>query len=122
MSSVVEKAVRTYIQAAEERRAEKRAALLAECLADDVRMITRRTVIAGRAGLEKMLDRVHADPEFRGIRLTSALDLGATTFRYSSVVEFKGGKVVEFFDAGEIGADGKISLLLVFDGPLAVAS
>jgi hypothetical protein len=53
--------------------------------------------------------------------LTSALDFGATTFRYTSVVEFRSGKVVEFFDAGEVGPDGKISLLLVFDGPLAAA-
>lgn len=28
---------------------------------------------------------------------------------------------LEFFDAGEVGPDGKSSLLLVFDGPLAAA-
>jgi hypothetical protein len=121
MPSAVEKAVRTYIQAAEERDAKKRAALLSDCLAVDVRMVTRGTVLDGLAALEKMFERVHADPDFAGIRLTSALDLGSRTFRYASAVDFKSGKVVEFFDAGEVGPDGKISLLLVFDGPLAVA-
>ena len=118
MPGVVESAVRTYIEAAEERDAQKRAALLEQCLADDMRLITRGSVLTGRARVEKMLERVHGDPAFKGIRLTSKLDLGATTFRYASVVEFKSGKVVEFFDAGEVGPDGKIALLLVFDGPL----
>jgi len=121
MSSAVEKAVRNYIHAAEERDAKTRAALLAECLAVDVRMVTRGTVIRGLAEFERMFERVHADPDLARIRLTSALDFGATTFRYTSVVEFQSGKVVEFFDAGEVGPDGKISLLLVFDGPLAAA-
>jgi hypothetical protein len=118
MSSVVEQAVRTYIRAAEEPDAETRSALLEQCLAPDLRLVTRGNVLAGRAAVEKMIDRVYADPELKEIRLTSELDLGATTFRYTSVVEFKNGKVVEFFDAGEVGPDGKILLLLVFDGPL----
>lgn len=118
MSSVLEQAVRTYIRAAEERNAETRAALLEQCLSPDMRLITRGTVLAGRAAVAKMIDRVYADPELKEIRLTSELDLGATTFRYTSAVEFKSGKVVEFFDAGEVGPDGKIALLLVFDGPL----
>jgi hypothetical protein len=34
------------------------------------------------------------------------------------VVERRDGTSLEFFDAGEIDADGRISLLLTFDGPL----
>jgi hypothetical protein len=118
MSGAVENAVRTYIRAVGERDEGVRAALLEACIADEARMVTRGRVIAGRDALAEMVKRFVEDPELEGFALTSAIDLGTTTFRYSSIVKLRNGKVLEFFDAGEIDAEGKISLLLVFDGPL----
>jgi hypothetical protein len=118
MAGAVENAVRTYIRAVGERDEEVRATLLEACIADEARMVTRSRVIAGRAALAEMVKRFVEDPELEAFALTSAIDLGATTFRYSSIVKLRSGRVLEFFDAGEIDAEGKISLLLVFDGPL----
>ena len=53
--------------------------------------------------------------------MASAIDAAGTTFRYRSIVERSDGTSTEFFDAGEIDADGRITTLLVFTGPLAEA-
>jgi hypothetical protein len=119
MSSAVENAVGNYIRAVGESDGEVRASLLEACIAEDARMVTRERVIAGRDAIAAMVRRFVEDPEVEGFRLTSAIDLGLRTFRYSSTVQFRNGKVVEFFDAGEIDEEGKISFLLVFDGVLA---
>jgi hypothetical protein len=68
-----------------------------------------------------MLDRFLGDAENAGIRMASAVDAAGTTFRYRSYVVRRDGRELEFFDAGEIDADGKIVTLLVFAGPLADA-
>ncbi len=121
MPSLVETAAHTYIRAAEERDRAARAALVAACCAEDVRMVTRSGVIRGRAGIEAMLDRFLGDPENLGFRMASVVDAAGTTFRYRSFVLRRDGRELEFFDAGEIDADGKIVTLLVFAGPLADA-
>jgi hypothetical protein len=54
-----------------------------------------------------------------GFRVASVIDAAGTTFRYRSIVQRRDGTSVEFFDAGEIDADGRIATLLVFAGPLA---
>ena len=119
MSSAVENAVGNYIRAVGERDEGVRAALLEACIAEDARVVTRERVVAGRDAIAAMVRRFIEDPAVEGFRLTSAIDLGVRTFRYSSMVQFRNGKVVEFFDAGEVDAEGKISFLLVFDGVLA---
>jgi len=50
--------------------------------------------------------------------MISAVDAAGTTFRYRTVVDRRDGTALEFFDAGEIDADGRICTLLVFAGPL----
>jgi hypothetical protein len=117
--SPVELAAQTYIRAAAERDPAARATLLEACIADDARMMTRSTVIRGRAGIDAMIARFLGDPTVRGFRLTSVVDAVGSTFRYRSVVIRSDGSELEFFDAGEIDADGKIVTLLVFAGPLA---
>jgi hypothetical protein len=121
MPSPVEIAVATYIRAAGERDPSERAKLLEACFADDGRIVTRSTVIRGRAAVDAMLARFHGDPQMRGFRMTSEIDAAATTFRYRSVVDRADGTIIEFFDAGEVDSDGRISTLLVFTGPLADA-
>lgn len=122
MSSPVETAARTYIRAAAERDPAARAQLLEACFAEDGRFVTRSSVIRGRAAVDAMLARALADPQLVGFRMTSVVDAIGTTFRYRSVVDRRDGTTIEFFDAGEIDADGKITTLLVFAGPLADAA
>ncbi|HEY1546162.1 MAG TPA: nuclear transport factor 2 family protein [Kofleriaceae bacterium] len=112
-------AVAAYIRAGAERDPAARAQLLEACCAADVRMVTRSSVIRGRAGIEAMLARFLGDPQNLGFRLTSAVDAVGSTFRYRSVVIRRDGSELEFFDAGELDGDGKIVTLLVFAGPLA---
>jgi hypothetical protein len=114
----VELAVQAYIRAGEERDPAARAKLLEACIADDARMITRSTVIRGRAGIDAMIARFLADPHNLGFRLTSAIDAVGSTFRYRSAVARRDGSELEFFDAGEIDAGGRIVTLLVFAGAL----
>lgn len=121
MPSPVETAVETYIRAAGERDPAVRAKLLEACFADDARLVTRSSVIRGRAAIDAMIARFFADPQNLGFRMTSVVDAKGSTFRYSSVVLRADGSELPFFDAGEIGADGRITTLLLFAGPLADA-
>lgn len=121
MPSPVEVAVETYIRASGERDPGARAKLLEACFAEDGRFVTRSGVLQGRAAVDAMLARAHADPQFVGFRMASVIDAAGTTFRYRSLVERRDGTSSEFFDAGEIDADGRIATMLVFAGPLADA-
>jgi hypothetical protein len=60
----------------------------------------------------------HADPQLLRVRVTSAIDARGPTFRFHAVVDRNDGASLESFDAGEIDASGRISLLLTFAGPL----
>ncbi|HEX4455542.1 MAG TPA: hypothetical protein VH143_32000 [Kofleriaceae bacterium] len=117
--SPVELAVQTYIRAAGERDPAARAALLEACVAEHARLVTRSSVIHGRAGIDAMVARFLGDPNMLGFRLTSAVDAAGSTFRYRSAVRRRDGTELEFFDAGETDADGQIVTLLVFAGALA---
>ncbi|MBA3460368.1 MAG: hypothetical protein H0T46_10435 [Deltaproteobacteria bacterium] len=50
------------------------------------------------------------------------INAAGSTIRYRSIVERRDGTTIEFFDAGEIDAAGRISTMLVFTGPLADAN
>lgn len=112
--SPVETAVRTYIRAAAERDPAERAKLLEACFADDARFVTRSGVLRGRAAIEAMIVRGLDAP----FHLASAVDARGTTFRFRTIVTRGDGATLEFFDAGEIGEDGRIQTILVFTGPL----
>jgi hypothetical protein len=121
MPSPVEVAVDTYIRACCTRDPLVRSELLEASLAADVRMVTRSREIRGRAELIQELTRFLAAPALLGIRIVSAVDASGTTFRYRAVADMRDGTSAEAFDAGEIDADGRISLILTFAGPLADA-
>jgi hypothetical protein len=122
MPNAIGATIDTYIRAWRERDAAARDELLEASFAEDGRFVTRRRVVRGRAALAAEMAAFHARAQVRGIRLLSAIDNGETTFRYRGVVEFHDGTTAEAFDAGEVDATGKITLLLTFDGPLADAS
>lgn len=115
-------AVETYVRAANERDPEVRAALLEACFAPDVRFVTRSREVCGRAAFAAEVAKLHADPQLLRVRLSSVIDAGETTFRFVSVVERRDGSTLEFFDAGEVDATGRISLVLTFPGALAPAT
>ncbi len=118
MSSPVQTAVETYIRAWSEPDPSVRAAMIQACFAEDGRMVTRSREIRGHAALADEMTRLRADPRLLRIRVTSAIDASGTTFRFRGVVEHRDGATFEAFDAGEIDASGRISLLLTFAGPL----
>jgi hypothetical protein len=122
MPTPVETAVQTYIRAGSERDPVARAKLIEACFAEDGRFVTRSKVIRGRAGVDAMIVRLLDDPEVLGFRMASVVDAVGSTFRYRSIVERRDGTTLEFFDAGEIDADGRIVTMLVFAGPLADAA
>lgn len=121
MPEPVEIAVQAYIRAVSERDPALRAQQLEACFAEQGRFVTRSREIRGRAGVAEMLTRFHADPRPFRIRLLSVVDATGTIFRFRSLVENRDGTSDEFFDAGEIDAEGRISLILTFSGPLAEA-
>jgi hypothetical protein len=114
-------AVELYIRAAHERDPAIRASLLESCFAADGRLVTTSRELRGRAAVADMLTRFHGTAEPPRIRVTSAVDLRGTIFRFRSAVDSADGTTVEFFDAGELDADGRIKLIVTFAGPLADA-
>ena len=122
MPSAVDIAVDTYIRACSERDPAARDALLEACWATDGRLVARSREIRGRAALAEFLTKFLADPNLAGIRVTSAVETGRSTFRFRSVADFRDGRAAESFDAGEIDGDGRISLILTFAGPLGDAT
>ncbi len=118
MLNTVEIAVDKYIRAWSERDPAVRATLIDACFAIDGRIVMRSREIRGRDALAQEMTRFFANPELLGVRVTSAIDARGTTFRFRAVVERRDGTSLESFDAGEIDADGRISVLLTFAGPL----
>ena len=116
MASPVEQAVATYIEVFSERDPAKRAAMIETCFAENGRFITQSRETRGRAAIATMATQLFADPTVARVRVL-ALEAKGTTFRFRSVVEKHDGSTFEFFDAGEIDADGRIALILTFPGP-----
>jgi SnoaL-like domain len=116
MASPVETAVATYIDVFSERDPAKRAAMIDACFAENGRFVTRSRETRGRAAIAALATQLFADPTVTGVRVT-ALDAQGTTFRFRSVIDKRDGTTAEFFDAGEIDADGRIALIFTFSGP-----
>jgi hypothetical protein len=118
MSQPIELAVDTYIRAWNERDRAVRQMMVDECFAADGRFVTRLREVRGRAALVELMSQLMGAPEVLGIRVTSAVDAQGTTFRFRAVVDHRDGTSQETFEAGEIDAKGRISLILTFPGPL----
>jgi hypothetical protein len=121
MPQAVETAVDTYIRAWSERDPAIRAAMIDACFAADGRIVARSWEIRGRTALADAMATFLADPQLLRIRVTSVVDARGTTFRFRAVLDRRDGTSLESFDAGEVDAEGRISLLLTFGGPLGEA-
>jgi hypothetical protein len=121
MREPVKIAVETYIRAWGEGDPAVRATMIEACFAADGRIVAHGWEIRGRAALVDAIGRLLDDPQFRRIRVLSAIDASGTTFRFRAAVERRDGTTHESLDAGEIDADGRISLLLTFAEPLGEA-
>jgi hypothetical protein len=121
MPQPVEIAVDTYIRAWSERDPAVRATMIEACFAADGRIVAHHNEIRGRAALAAAMAKFLADPQVLRIRVTSAIDARGTTFRFRVMTDRRDGSSLESFDAGEIDAEGRISLLLTFGGALGEA-
>ena len=119
MPSAVEVAVETYIRAWREPDPAVRASMIDACWAVDGRLVAKSREFRGRAALAEFM--VAFMPRLHRIRLLSVIDAGPSIFRFRSIADLRDGTSAEAFDAGEIDADGRISLILTFAGPLADA-
>lgn len=79
MPSPVEAAVDNYIRAWSERDPGARLSLLEACFATDGRIVQRSGETRGRAALAEMIEKFFADPQWLGVRITSAIDAVGTT-------------------------------------------
>jgi hypothetical protein len=117
MSSLVEAAVTTYIGLVSERDPAVRAAMIEACWAVDGRLVSASGGISGRAALAEAVTRFIANPEWLRVRVV-ALDVQGHLFRFRHFTDRRDGTSQEAFDAGEVDASGRISLLLAFPSPL----
>jgi len=117
MSSQTQIAAQTYVAAWQESDAAARVPLIDACFAVDGRIVSRSTVIRGRAALAASISDFFSDPRGLSARLVSAIDAQDPIFRFRAVVEDRDGRIVfDGFDAAEVDADGRIALLLTFGG------
>jgi hypothetical protein len=118
MSNPTEAAARAYIAAWQEPDPAARARILDACWAEGARVVSRGAGIAGRAGLAKAIDDFWADARGLRAQLVSKIDVQGPIFRFHAVVTDRDGNVIfEGSDAAEVGADGRIQILLTFGGP-----
>jgi hypothetical protein len=115
MSSPTEIAARTYVAAWQEPDAAARGGLIDACCAIDGRIVSRGAVIRGRVALAAAIADFVADPRGLSARLASAIDAQGPIFRFRAVVEDREGRIIfDGFDAAEVNADGRITVLLTF--------
>jgi hypothetical protein len=120
MATPIQTAIATYLEAWSERDPARRAQLIEACFAPQGRLVTRSREVVGRAAFADMIADFQGRQDFLRLRLTSVVDAGKFSFRFSGVIDLPDGtSSVEAFDSGELDATGRISLLLTFDGPLA---
>src|SRR5688572_25607845 len=87
MSKPIEVSVDTYIRAWSERDPELRAAMIEACFAADGRIIARGSQAIGRDALAEAITSFLADPQWRRVRMTTAIDASGTTFRFGAAVD-----------------------------------
>ena len=117
MRSPSELALDAYMAAWAERDFDARAKLIDACWTDESRLVSKRSEIKGKAALEKAIGPLFTNSQIAGFRLI-AREIGKTTFRLRTALDFVGGKSVEFYDCGEFFPEGKIRVIFTFDGAL----
>lgn len=120
MPTAIEITVDTYVRAFTEPDPQARARMIEACWAEDGRLVSKSREIRGRVALGEFMAQFSS--RLVRIRMVSALDCGKTIFRMRGFADLRDGTSAESFDAGEVDADGRISLILTFAGPLADAA
>lgn len=111
--TLVERAAATYIAVAQEPDSARRHQMLEACFAEDGKLVTRTREVVGRAAIAVMFDAFFAGDQTA--QLAGAIDAVGQTFRFrANTLDITGAVVASVFDAGMIGADGKITLILTF--------
>lgn len=121
MASPTEIAAQTYAAAWSEPDPAIRARMIDACFAVDGRIVSPGAVIRGRAALAAAITDFRADPRGLTAALASPVDARGPIFRFRSTIAHRDGTTGEFFDTGEVDADGRITVLIAFAGPLPEA-
>jgi hypothetical protein len=117
--SGAELAARRYIDAWLEPDRDQRAALLEMCFAVDGRISVLGKPLRSRAELAAAIAAFRVDPRKLVAAMTSAIEAGATSFRFRARFTFPDGRLhSELVDVGEIDDDGRIAALHTFADPL----
>jgi hypothetical protein len=112
----VQGSIEAYIAAWNERDPEARARLLARACADEFRIVTPGRCIRGRAGLDALIADFQTRRPADRARLTSGIEINASSFRYVGVVDRDVGEPLANLDTGEHDAEGRLLLVLTFAG------
>src|SRR5215470_3765227 len=117
--SNVKNAALVYIQAWNENDPEIRRRLLDLCWAQDGTITSNTEYIIGRDQVFRAIEAFRrARPEDRAV-LTSEIDYHHNLFRFTGkVIRTDGTSYSEILDVGEVDADGRITRILTFLGPL----
>lgn len=118
MAQDIAHTIAIYARAVIERDAAVRDQLLAQCWAEQGRLITQQREFVGRAAVSQMVGQFLAREDVVGVRMLSPLDVHATIFRYLACVDLRDGRSPESFDAGVVDDQGRIALMLTFVGSL----
>ena len=121
----IRNAIATYVAAWNEHDPERRARLIAEACAEDLRIVAPGLLVRGRAELEALIADFHRRRAGDRGRLSSEVEVHGGVFRFAAKIE--GSTVVppiEMLDVGECAEDGRIRLVFSFVGaaPPAVRS
>lgn len=110
--------VATYGAAWNETNEAARRKLLQQSWADDGVYCDPTATVAGRDALEAHIAGFHSRYPGGSIRLTSGIDEYNGWFRFAwSLDGAEGASLIEGFDVGELGPDGRIKRIVGFFGP-----
>jgi hypothetical protein len=117
IGQLIERSIETYVAAWNEHDQEKRARLIEQCCAPDLRIVAPQQEVHGHKELDALIVDFHRRrPGDRG-RLSTAIESHGRIFRFAAMIE--GSTVappIEMLDAGECDETGRIRLILTFVG------
>ena len=109
----------TYLAAWTERDPARRAAMIERVWASDGRLIDPPMAAQGHAGISEMAAGLQAQFPGHHFRRASGIDAHHDQLRYAwELVSPDGAVVLAGIDVGELAADGRLSRITGFFGPL----
>jgi hypothetical protein len=115
----VDELIARYFDAWNERDADERRRLLADCLTDDVELVDPVGRARGHGGLSARIGQYHVDAPDTEVVPASGVDAHNDVVRYAwKIVGTEGNVVMEGLDVAQRADDGRLARILMFHGPL----